>query len=217
MPNRRSTVRDAAGVAEWMRRDVGRELRVARLLAGMTQREVATRLGRAGSHVSRAEHGRIPTLNLTQLATHAAVIGLKPWLRVYPAIARPLDAGQLALFDRLRARLAPNWRVRVEVPMPSSGDLRAADVMLTAAACTCMVELITRLADFQAQVRAAHLKQRDVGAQRLILVVGGSVTNRRVLRSMSAAVAEAFPLGTKTTLQALGAGTDPGEDGLVIL
>jgi transcriptional regulator with XRE-family HTH domain len=200
-----------------MRRDIGRELRVARVLAGLTQREVAGRLGRARSHVSRVEHGRIATLDLTRIATHASVVGLKPWLRMYPAIGRPLDAGQLALFERLRARLAPRWSVRLEVPMPGAGDLRAADATIAIAGCTCMVELITRLADFQAQIRAARLKQRDLKAERVILAVAASVTNRRMLRSMGTAVPDALPVGTKATLRALSEGVDPGADGLVIL
>lgn len=217
MPNRLSTAGHAARLADGMRRDVGRELRLARVLAGLTQREVADRLGRARSHVSRIEHGRMPTLNLTHLATHAALVGLKPWLRLYPAIGRPLDAGQLALFERLRSRLAASWSLRLEVPMPGSADLRAADVTLSIPGCICVVELITRVADFQAQVRAARLKQRDLGAQRLILAVSASATNRRVLRSMGAAVSEAFPAGSKVTLRALAEGVGPRADGLVIV
>ena len=166
-----------------MRRDVGRELRLARVLAGLTQREVADRLGRARSHVSRVEHGRMPTLNLTHLATHAALVGLKPWLRLYPAIGRPLDAGQLALFERLRSRLAASWSVRLEVPMPGSADLRAADVTLSIPGCICVVELITRVADFQAQVQCGEAQAARPRSTALDL---GSVGKR--YQSASAAV-----------------------------
>lgn len=76
--------------------------------------------------------------------------------------------------------------------------------------------VITRLADFQAQRRSAHLKQRDLNADRLILVVAATATNRRALHLAEAAVKSALPLGTKLTLRRLAAGTDPGADGLVI-
>jgi hypothetical protein len=83
--------------------------------------------------------------------------------------------------------------------------------------CTCVVEVITRLADFQAQLRAALIKKRDLHATRLILVVAANATNRRALLQAGAAVDDAFPLGTKATLRALAAGIDPGADGLVLL
>jgi hypothetical protein len=167
--------------------------------------------------VSRVEHGQIEGFGLRDLSRHAAVVGLKPWIALYPRVARPLDHAQLALFERFRDRIAPSWGVRVEATMPIAGDLRAADALLTGAGVRCMVELITRLADFQAQVRAAHRKQRDIGAERLILVIASTTTNRRALTDAGGAVQVAFPLGTKATLRALEAGTDPGTDGIVLL
>src|SRR5688500_1432921 len=217
MANRQSLVREAARFGDWLLKEVGRELRVARLIAGMTQREVATILGTSISHVSRVEHGLIKGIALIQLSTHAAVVGLEPWVRLYPTISRPLDAAQLALFARFRERIHAAWQVAVEVVMSIPGDLRAADAVLAIPACRCMVEVITRLADFQAQVRAARRKQRDLGADRLILVIAANATNRRALRDAGVAVRDAFPLDTKATLRALGAGTDPGADGLVLL
>ena len=101
--------------------------------------------------------------------------------------------------------------------MPIQGDLRAADALLVGAGVRCMVEAITRLADFQAQVRAAHRKQRDIGAERLILVIAGTTTNRRALADAGSAVRDAFPLDTKSTMRALGAGVDPGGDGIVLI
>lgn len=217
MANRQSILRDAARFGDWALREVGRELRVARLIAGITQRQVATGLGKSTSHVSRVEHGLIKGVGLVQLSRHAAVVGLKPWIRLYPAVSRPLDQAQLALFARFRERIAATWQVVLEAPMPISNDLRAADALLVIPGCRCMVEIITRLADFQAQLRSAHRKQRDIGATRLILVVAGNDTNRRALRDAGIAVRDAFPLDTKATLRALAAGVDPGADGLVLL
>jgi transcriptional regulator with XRE-family HTH domain len=217
MPNRQSIGREAGRFSTWLLRDLGRELRVARLIAGMTQVEVAARLGTSAAHVSRVEHGLLTTFNVVELTRHAAVVGLKPWVRLYPVIARPLDSGQLALLSRFRVRISDAWSVTLEAPMPIPGDLRAADALMAINGCTCVVEVITRLADFQAQLRAALIKKRDLHATRLILVVAANATNRRALLQAGAAVDDAFPLGTKATLRALAAGMDPGADGLVLL
>lgn len=210
-------MREAARTAAWLLKDIGRELRVARILAGLTQAAVARRIGKSSSFVSRVENGLIAGIKMTDLTRHAATVGLKPWIRLYPVGRRVMDGPQLALLARFRERLAASWRLDLEVPMPMAGDLRAADAVISIAGCRCMVEIITRLADFQAQVRAARLKCRDLGADRLILVVAGTTTNRRVLREAAAAAADAFPIGARPALGRLAAGIDPGGDALVVL
>jgi hypothetical protein len=183
----------------------------------MTQREVGAALGASHSHVSRVELGQNKGYGLTDLCRHAAVVGLKPWVALYPRVARPLDHAQLQLLARLRSRISSSWKVVLEATVPVQGDLRAADALLIGAGVRCMVEVITRLADFQAQLRAAHRKQRDIGAERLIFVVAGTTTNRRAVAEAGSAVRDAFPLDTKATLRALAAGIDPGADGLVLI
>ena len=217
MANRTSPLREAARLASWILRDIGRELRVARILAGFTQVQVARPLGKSKSYVSRVENGRIAGIKMADLTHHAATVGLKPWFKLFPAGRRVMDAPQLALLARFRARIATTWRIELEVPMRLAGDLRAADALISIAGCRCMVEIITRLADFQAQLRAAHAKERDLGADRLIFVLAGTTTNRRVLREAAGAVADAFPVDTRTALRLLGAGVDPGGDALVVL
>jgi transcriptional regulator with XRE-family HTH domain len=216
MANRQAILRDASRFGDWLLRNVGRELRVARLAAGMTQREVGSAIGASHSHVSRVELGQIKGYGLKDLCRHAAVVGLKPWLALYPRVARPLDRAQLQLLARFRFRISSSWKVVIEATIPIQGDLRAADALLIGDV-RCMVEVITRLADVQAQLRAAHLKQRDIGADRLIFVVAGTTTNRRALAAAGSAARDAFPLDTKATLRALAAGIDPGADGLVLL
>lgn len=217
MANRQSPTREAGRFGAWLLREIGRELRVARLIAGMTQYQVAEQLGRSISHVSRVEHGLLNMIGIVQVTKHAAVVGLKPWVRLYPVVARPLDNAQLALLARFRERISNAWKVTLEAPMPLPGDLRAADALITINGCVCIVELITRLADFQAQLRSAQLKKRDLHAMRLIFVVAANATNRRSLHQAGAAVRDAFPLDTKATLRALAEGRDPGADGLVLL
>ncbi len=217
MANRQSIRREAARFSTWLLHEIGRELRVARIVAGMTQGQVALNLGTSISHVSRVENGLLSAFGLAALTQHAAVVGLKPWIRLYPSVARPLDKAQLTVFERLRPRIGPAWKVTLEAPMPIPGDLRAADALLAAGGCRVMVEIITRLADFQAQLRTAHRKQRDLGADRLVFVIAATKTNRRALADAGAVVREGFPLSTKATLRALSAGVDPGADGLVLI
>lgn len=217
MANRMSPLRDAARLGAWLLKDIGRELRVARILAGLTQRGVARQLGRERSHVSRVESGLVAGIKMADLTRHAAIVGLRPFVKLYPVGRRVMDGPQLALLAKFRTRLAATWLVALEVPMPLPGDLRAADALISIPGCRCMVEVITRLADFQAQLRTARLKQRDLGADYLIFVIGGTNTNRRVLREAADAVADALPVSTKAAMRLLGEGLDPGGDAIVIL
>ncbi len=217
MSNRPFARRDASFAARTALLEAGRELRIGRLTAGLTQQQVAVQLGLDRSHVSRVERGRLGGLGLISIARHAAIVGLRPWLRLYPASRRPLDGQQLALFAAFRTKISPAWQVAIEVPMPIERDLRAADAVIAIVGCRCMVEVITRLADLQAQLRAARRKQRDLGADRLLLIVRGTATNRRAVRDAGPWIADALPLGTRACLRSLSAGIDPGADGLLLL
>lgn len=217
MSNRVSPLREAARQGVWILRDLGRELRVARIAAGMTQRETGRRIGRSASYVSRVEHGRIAGVKMIDLARHAAAVELKPWFRLFPAGRRPLDAPQLATLQRFRDRISAAWSVAVEVPIPIAGDLRAADAVISIPGCRCLIEVITRLADWQAQVRAARRKHRDLGTDRLLLVFAETTTNRRQLRSIPEAAMAEFPARTRDALLALRMGRDPGGDAIVLI
>jgi transcriptional regulator with XRE-family HTH domain len=218
MPNRiDSPLREAARLATWVLRDIGRELRVARILAGLTQVEVARRLDKSASYISRVEHGLIAGIDMAELYRHAAVVGLKPYLKLFPLGRRVMDGPQLALWRRFRSRLADAWQVALEVPVPLPGDLRAADAVIDIPGCRCMVEVITRLADFQAQYRAATVKARDLNVDFIIFVLADTATNRRILREAGIAATDAFPLRTRDALRALGAGVSPGANAVLML
>lgn len=210
-------VAQADGLARWLLRDIGRELRVARIAAGSRQIDVARRLGTSKSAVCRVEKGSMQQLSLRRLERHAAAVGLKPFVRLYPAARRILDQPQLELLAGFRARLHPSWSFATEVVMPIPGDLRAADCRFAKPGHVCIGEAYTRISDFQAQSRAALAKKRDIGADRLYLIVRGTNTNRRALRAAGPIVAASFPLRTREVMQALAEGTDPGGDGIVIL
>jgi hypothetical protein len=83
--------------------------------------------------------------------------------------------------------------------------------------CVIVVEAITRLADLQAQLRAAQLKRRDIGAARLILLVSDSTANRQAIREAGPMLDAALPLRTRAAVTVLGSGADPGADALIVL
>lgn len=217
MANRLNLVHEADRSMSWARLHLGRELRTARIVAGATQREVGQRIGRSPSRISRLESGRVQRVALVELGRVAAAVGLRLHVSLHPGGRRPLDAAQLRLLSAFNARLHPTWRRRSEAPMPIPGDLRAVDEVITNGGLACAVEAITRLADMQAQVRSARAKQRDIGAQRLILLVLATRANRETLRLAGPSALEEFPMRTRRAMAALAAGIDPGGDCLILL
>jgi transcriptional regulator with XRE-family HTH domain len=215
--NRRNPIHEATLQADWLLREVGRELRVGRLTAGMTQARVAAAIGRSQAAVSTVERGRDLSVTIHAAARHAAAVGMRLWVRVFPDGRITLDAPQLALLGRFRPRLHAAWTWELEVPVPLDRDLRAGDCRLTIPGCSILVEAITRFADAQAQTRAAQRKRRDLGCDRLILLLAATGTNRRALREAGPAFAAAFPISPRAALRALAEGRDPGGDALILL
>jgi transcriptional regulator with XRE-family HTH domain len=217
MPPRTHTLGEAQRQLDWLRGELGRELRVARHAAGATMQQVAARIGWSKSKVSRIERGRSPRVTLEDLAMLGAVVGLRPSVRFFPS-GRPIaDQGQLELLAALNRRMHSRWTHRQEVPMPTARDLRAADQVSTIPGCTVMIEAIRRFTDAQLLTRAARLKQRDLGADLLLLLVEDTLTNRRAIRAADEELRRSFPVSSRTMLERLGAGMDPGGDGIVLL
>jgi len=99
--------------------------------------------------------------------------------------------------------------------MPIAGDLRAGDATVEGRFGTILVEAETRLTDIQAVTRKAALKRRDLGANRLILLISDTPNNRRALE-LHPEVREHLPISTRKCLAALARGDDPGGDCLVV-
>lgn len=208
---------EATRLARWLLTNMGRELRLARITAGMRQADAARLLGTSKSRVCRVEHGQVLTLNLPDLARHAAAVGLKPSLKLYPLGRRLLDKPQLDLLARFRRRLHPSWTWETEIPVPLPGDLRSGDCRIAIPGCSTLVEAYTRFADYQSQTASAARKKRDLGADRLIVLVGATHANRGALAEAAAVADGSFPMRTKATLAALNEGRDPGADAIVFL
>lgn len=217
MANRTRPAYEASRQGRWILLDIGRELRLARVSGGLRQRDIAEGLGMSKGRVCRIEQGRVRTLNLPELARLAAAVGLKPYVRLFPLGRRLLDAPQLALLGRLRTRLHPSWTWATEVPMPIAGDLRSADCVIAIPDSRVLIEAYTRFADYQAQTARAAQKKRDLGADRLVLLLAATHANRSAAREARAVAAGSFPLGTRATLTALADGLDPGGDAIVFL
>ena len=197
--------------------EIGDELRTARHVLGVTMKQVGLTIGVSESEVSRRELGKAPFLTGERLAVHAAAVGLRVSVKLWPVGGGIRDSAQARYVARFATRVGRPWRVSLEVPMGTPGDLRAVDVLLSRGADRVAVEVITRLADLQAQPRAAQLKRADIRGTRLILVVAGTHANRRRLAEARPTLAASFDLDTRRLLDELAAGRDPGRDGIVVL
>lgn len=199
---------------------IGRELRTARLMAGLTLRTVGRAVGMSYSQVGRLERGVAANASVWQLARIGSVVGLDVRVRAYPGPAPLRDAGQLALIDRLRKRLHVDLRLRTEVPLAVEGDQRAWDGVLSGfsgGGAPLRVEVETRIHDAQAQLRRIALKLRDDSAEHVLFVVADTPRNRAAVRLMGAVLAESFPVPARLALAALGEGRHPGGSAMVFL
>jgi transcriptional regulator with XRE-family HTH domain len=199
---------------------VGVDLRTARITSGKTLREVGTAVGMSYSNVGRIERAALPSATVTQLARIGAVVGLDIRVRAYPGPNPLRDAGQIAMFDRLRGRLAPFLVMRNEVPLPVEGDLRAWDAMIVGfvpAADPLHAEGETRLYDAQAQLRRIALKARDAGVDAVLLVIADTPRNRAAVRAAGPMITESYPIPPRVALAALAGGRHPGGSALVFV
>jgi transcriptional regulator with XRE-family HTH domain len=217
MANRTRPMYESTRLARWILADVGRELRLARLSAGMRQSDVARLAGSSTSHVCRIEHGQVARLGVASISRHAAAVGLKPSVKLYPLGRRLLDAPQIELLRRFRTRLHPSWTWATEVPIPIPGDLRSGDCRITIPGCVILVEAFTRVSDWQRQTSSAARKKRDLRADRLVLLLAATHANRRAAAEADPILDGSFPLTTRPALLALADGRDPGADAIVFL
>jgi transcriptional regulator with XRE-family HTH domain len=217
MPPRTNTLAEANRYLAWSRADAGRELRLARHNAGLTLEATGRRLGWSKTKLSRIERGRNPRVSLEDLVLIGSMVGVRPSIRFFPTVRPIRDEAQLQLLATLNRRMHPRWTHRQEVPMPRAGDLRAADQVSTIDGCRLMIEACTRFADAQAQIRAARAKQRDLGADRLLLLIEDTHTNRTAVLAAMPAVRPSFAVPARSMLAAIAGGRDPGGDGLLLL
>jgi transcriptional regulator with XRE-family HTH domain len=199
---------------------LSREFADARRAAGLSMRAVAMAAGVSIDTIRRMERGEPGTCTVNLIARTAEVVGLQLAASLYPNGDPVRDRGHLALIDRLRKRLGPRARLRVEVPVPIVGDLRSGDAMLEVTAAEgpagILFEAETHLDDLQQVERKGAAKQRDLGARRLVLLVADTRHNKEVIERHPE-LRERFPIGARQALAALAKGQDPGGDCLIVL
>jgi transcriptional regulator with XRE-family HTH domain len=195
---------------------LGRQLRIARVGSGLSQRTLEASSGISHSEICRIERGRAPNVPHRTLVVLATSLGLVIPARPYPEGDALRDAGHARLLERLRVRLHPSLRWRTEVPLPNPGDRRSWDAITGAGSWRAGVEAETVIDDTQALERRLSLKRRDGGVDHVILLVADTPRNRRALAAAPAAFSD-LPLATREILTELGAGRDPGGSGIVIL
>jgi transcriptional regulator with XRE-family HTH domain len=189
----------------------GRDVRVARAAAGLTQGQLARRSGTSQPVISRVEAGM--PMNLRSMASIARGIGYDLSVRLYPADGVGLrDSGQLNLAERIRAEAHPSWRIRLEVPVAAPPDRRAADMTLDGPGGVVYVEIERSLRDLQAQLRAAQLKRvalaERLGRQvRLVVAIPDTATARKAAAPHAAIIRSALPVTSRAAWAAIRSGT----------
>ena len=227
MPTQERRIDRAVRLARRTRVRIGAEIRDARIAAGLSQRSIGAAAGLSHPQVSRIEHGQLRAVSIEQLTRLTVVLGLDLGVRVFPA-GQPLrDQAHLDLIGRFMAGLSPDLMVRMEVPVPLEGDLRAWDLQILGLkpaedvadgpARRAGAEAETRLSDLQALIRRISLKARDSGIETVFLIVSDTRTNRRVVREFGSLIRETFPVAGLTALEALAVGRDPGGWSLILI
>jgi transcriptional regulator with XRE-family HTH domain len=113
--------------------DVGDEFRERRLSLGTTQADIAAVCRMSRARYGKIESGHFTNITLLELDRIAAVLGLAPSIRLYPAVVALRDAGQLIRLRRFLEHAKQPLTSRLEVALPPRDDridLRAWDAVL---------------------------------------------------------------------------------------
>lgn len=169
------------------------------------------------AQLARIERGELAAATVDQLARACAAVGLRLVVRAEVGAGPAIDAGQLAMLERLR-RLLPNLPpLATEVPFPNPGDPRAWDAMVRLEGKRLAFEAESRLRDAQALDRRCQTKLRDGLADVLILLVNDTAHNREFLALHRDALRSTFPLDGRQILRALRTGKAPAQNGLLLI
>ncbi len=207
--------------ARRLARRFGRELRIARVNAGLTQRALAGLARVSQQEVSRAETGAV-SVGLEVRCRLSASAGHELGWSLFPTTGvRLRDSGQLQLAQAIASSVAAPWSATLEVGV-SPGDRRAADILLTHPREIVEVEVERALVDFQAQLRAAQLKRDMLAGQhggpvRLVIAVPDSAVSRRRIAPFRSLLEGTLPLDSRRIWAALRTGRPLGGDGLLFV
>jgi transcriptional regulator with XRE-family HTH domain len=184
--------------------------------ANLSQGDVGRACGTSHAAIGRIERGDNKVLGIVTLSKALAVVGLDLSVRAYPHASAHRDAAHAALLERLHVRLPEELSWSTEVPFPNAGDLRSWDALIRIRRLRVAIEAETRARDGQELQRRLNQKRRDGGADRLILLLADTRSNRAFLREFGPSFAAEFPTPGATALSALERGMDPG-DAIILL
>lgn len=199
----------------------GRELRIARMNAGLSQVRLAALAGVSQTEVSKAERGR-QDISLEARCRLAAACGHELGWRLYPvATVRLRDSGQLALAQAITGAAHHSWQARLEVPV-AAGDGRAADLVLTGTNEIIHIEIERALVDFQAQLRSAQLKRQALASPdgrptRLVIAVPDTRGSRTRLAPFQQLIAQTMPATSRGIWRAIRSGQPLQGDGILFV
>lgn len=198
-------------------KELGEQLRLARVAAGLSQGDAGRACGVSYSKVGRIERDEDHGVSVVELAQLLAVVGLQLSARAYPHGSPSRDRAHGELLARLRKGLPAGIGWRTEVPLPNPGDLRAWDALVRLDGRRIGIEAETRPRDGQDLQRRLALKRRDGGVDHMILLLADTRSNRAFVREWAETFRADFPLDGRAALEALCAGRDPGGSAIILL
>jgi len=103
------------------------------------------------------------------------------------------------------------------VPLPMAGERRAWDLLLRIPLQLVGVEAETKIRDVQAFVRRIREREREGGADVIVVVLSESAHNRRVLSQLLEALGPRYSTPPRSVLRALREGRPLAGGGVVIV
>ena len=187
------------------------------MTANLSGRSMARALGWSHARYGRFETSQGASMSIQEVAEVAAVLGLELSARLYRVEDAIRDAAQQPLRTRFLKLLAPSFKAVSEVLFPHLGDTRSWDLLLRLGGQLIGVELETRVRDVQLLVRRIRDRERDGGADHVLVVLSASRHNRQLLLQLLEALGVGFATPPRELLRALREGGPLPGSGVVLL
>jgi hypothetical protein len=176
---------------------------------------MADQLGWSQARYWRLENATDAALG--EVSAVAAALGLELSSSLHRVSDALVDRGHLALLARFRSLLSASIKVVSEALLPNPGEQRSWDLLLRIAAQIVGVEAETKVRDVQATVRKVRGRERDGGADEILLVLADTRANRASLDDLTVALGPRFATPPGQLRAALRAGRPlPGSGVLLV-